>query len=150
MKRIARNKLLIWVIALGLLNFAVYTFFYWYFQGDARNGFIRDGEYFLRGHFLRFRMGQTTAPVARGIWIYSFIHSISIWPTIGAVLASMFVLARPHIIATMKADSLLSGKTFTNACLVIVVAVVLVATVVFSIDLVQALDAAVAGRDYGN
>jgi hypothetical protein len=148
-KRITRNKLLIWVIVLGLANFIVYTFFYWYFQGDARNGFINDGEYYLRGHFIHSLDGKPSEPVSRAKWIYSFIHSISIWPTIGAVLASMLILARPHIIATMKSDSWLTGRMFVNACLALVTIVTLASTALFLIDLMRALDAAALGRDYG-
>ena len=148
MKRATRNKLLVWVIFLGLLNFAVYTFFYWYFQGDAGNGFIRDGEYFLRGHFIHTADGRPSA-VSRGVWIYSFIHSISIWPTIGVVLISMFILARPHIIATIKSDALISGRTFVNLCMSLVALVTLFSTIVFVVNLIQALSAASAGRDYG-
>lgn len=149
MKRNTRNKILIWVIVLGLVNFAVYTAFYWYLQGDARNGFIEKGEYFLRGHFIRLREGRVSAPVSRATWIYSYIHSISIWPTIGAVLLSMLWLARPHIIATMKTDSLVSGKNFVNLCGAIVAAVTLASTGLFILHLVQSLGAAAAGKDFG-
>ena len=71
MKRATRNRILVWVIFLGLLNFAVYTFAYWCLQGDARNGGIRFNtasgapaeapEYILRGHFLRVRAGKESA-----------------------------------------------------------------------------------------
>ncbi len=155
MKRMTRNRILVGVIFLGLLNFAAYTFFYWYLQGDARNGGIRFAEggtapeYVLRGHFLRARTGLESAAVSRGVWIYSFIHSISIWPTIGAMLVSMFILARPHIIATIKSDALVTGRTVVNTCILLVVLVTLAATVVFIVDLVQALDAVAQGRDYG-
>jgi len=148
-QRITRNKLLIWVIALGLINFAVYTLAYAYLQGDARNGFIEDGQYYLRGHFLRSRTGRATEPVGRSVWLYSFVHSITIWPTIGAVLASMLVLARPHIIATMKSDTRLSGRTIVNGCLLLVILVTLASTVLFVMDLFDALSAIAHGRDFG-
>ncbi len=149
MKRVTRNKILIWVILLGLANFAIYTFFYWYFQGDARNGFICDGEYYLRGHFLRIREGIASAPVSRSVWIYSYIHSISIWPTIGSMLVSMFILARPHIMATIKSDSMVTGKGFVNVCISLVVLVTLVSTSVFVVNLCQALNASAAGNNFG-
>lgn len=149
MKRITRNKLLIWIIVLGLVNFIVYTFFYWYFQGDARNGFIDDGEYYLRGHFIHSLDGRASAPVSRAKWIYSYIHSISIWPTNGAVLVAMLILARPHIIATMKSDSRLSGRVFVNSCMALVTIITLASTALFLVDLMRALDAAALGRDYG-
>ena len=158
-KRVTRNRILIWIIFLGLANFAVYTFFYWYLEGDARNGSIRfvrsddgvvgEAEYFLRGHFIRLRDGMASAPVSRAVWIYSFIHSISIWPTVGAVLVSMLILARPHIIATIKSDSVVTGRGFVNVFMAVVILTALVSTIIFVINLVQALSAAAAGRDYG-
>lgn len=159
MKRLTRNRILLWVIFLGVANFATYTFFYWYFQGDARNGFIRfeandqhealEAQYYLKGHFIRVRDGRASAPVARSVWIYSFIHSISIWPTIGAVLVSMLILSRPHIIATIKSDALLNGRTLVNGGMALVIFVTLVSTGIFVINLVQALDTVAGGRDYG-
>lgn len=159
MKRITRNKALLWIIVLGLANFAAYTFFYWYFQGDARNGFIRfeldaaagmaEAHYYLKGHFLSNPDGMASAPVSRGVWIYSFVHSISIWPTIGAVLVSMLVLARPHIIATIKADAPVGGRTFVNVGMLVVIVGTLASAAVFLVNLMQALNAAAGGRDFG-
>ncbi len=153
MKRATRNKLLVWIIFVGLLNFGVYTFFYWYFQGDARNGFLRveNGQvhYYLRGHFIHTPDGRASAPVSRAVWIYSFVHSISIWPTIAAVLVSMFILARPHIIATIKSDSLIAGRTLVNACMAIVIAFSLISSALFVLNLIQALRAAAIGHDFG-
>lgn len=160
MKRATRNRILVAIIFLGLANFAVYTFFYWYFQGDARNGCIRfvaapdaaappQAEYILRGHFLRSRDGLESAAVSRGVWIYSFVHSISIWLTVGAVLTSMLVLARPHIVATIESDAQISGRTVVNACLALVVLVTLASTGIFIVNLWQALRAVAEGRGYG-
>jgi len=150
---------LVSIIFLGLANFVAYTIFYWYFQGDARNGYVQfvesaDGgdpipEYVLRGHFLRSPDGRETAAVSRGVWIYSFIHSISIWPTVGAVLLSMFILARPHVIATIDADFPISGRTVVNGCILLVTVITLGSTAIFVGELWQALRAIAAGRGYG-
>jgi hypothetical protein len=106
-------------------------------------------KYYLRGHFLHSRDGRETAAVSRAEWIYSFIHSITIWPTIAAVLVSMFILARPHIIATVKADAPVSGRTIVNLCIFVVVVATFLSTVVFVFNLLAALDAAASGRNYG-
>jgi len=160
-KRATRNRILVVIIFLGLANFCVYTFFYWYFQGDARNGCIRfvpdesvpggppRPEYVLRGHFLRSPDGLETAAVSRSVWIYSFLHSISIWPTMGGILVSMLVLARPHIIATIESDARISGRAVVNLCMTLVVVVTLVSSGVFAVNLWQALRAVAAGRGYG-
>ena len=139
MNRRARNKLCIWIIILGLLNCLAYTVVYAYIGGDAKNGEITpDGRCMLRGHFIHSREGRSTE-VARPVWIYSSIHSISIWPTQAAVLIAMLILARPHIIATMKEDSLLSGPVFVTVAITIVALVVSVSTMWFILDLMAEL-----------
>lgn len=149
MKRITRNRILLWIIALGLMNFVVYTFFYWSFQGDASNGFIRDGQYFLKGHFLRVPHGQASEPVTRGVWIYSYLHSITIWPTAGAMVIAMLILARPHIIATINADSFFDGRLLVNGCLLLVAMVSVVSMGIFILNFWQALEAVRTGHNYG-
>lgn len=149
MTRVTRNRVLIWVIFLGLANFVSYTVMYGYLGGDAKNGDYRDGVYYVRGHHLRHHAVEAGAgqqvsrgvesPVSRGWWMYSYVHSISIWPTIGAVLVSMFILARPHIIATMKQDAMIRGTTFVTACITVVVLVTGASTLYFVLDFVRAL-----------
>lgn len=149
MRRITRNRILISIIALGLLNFAVYTFFYWYFQGDASNGFIRDGQFFLKGHFLRMPSGQASEAVSKGVWIYSYLHSITIWPTAGAVVIAMLILSRPHIIATINSDSIFDGRLLVNGCLLFVFAVSIISMAIFLVNFWQALEAVGKGQNFG-
>ena len=108
---------------------------YGYIGGDAVNGEIRDGVHYVRGHFLRVSGGMET-PVARQVWIYSYLHSISIWPTHAAVLLSMLILARPHILATMK-DGVITGQTFVTVVATLIIAGVTVITLWFLIDFVR-------------
>ncbi len=115
MDRRTRNRLCIWIIAIGIANFVAYTVSYWYVGGDAHNGEIREGVYYVRGHFLHGAAGAER-PVSRGLWLYSYLHSISIWPSIAAVLICNMILARPHIIATMKESSIMQGQTFVAVC----------------------------------
>ena len=142
MNRVTRNRLLIWIIFLGLANFVSYAVMYWYIGGDAKNGWIDDnGVCYVRGHHLRHHAGQfgRESRVSRGVWIYSYVHSISIWPTIAAVLVSMFILARPHIIATMKRDAMIRGTTFVTVCITVVVLVTGASTLYFILDFFRAL-----------
>lgn len=138
-RRQQRNKILLWIIALGLANFVLYTLVYWYLGGDAPNGAFKDGQYYLRGHFIWSGAGKLSEPVPRGVWLYSFMHSITIWPTIAAVLVSMFILARPHIIATMKSDTPLRGNTFVAICITVIVLVTGATTLFFILDFLSAL-----------
>jgi len=137
MDRRTRNRVCIWVITLGVANFVAYTVSYWYVGGDAHNGEIRDGVYYVRGHFLHGAAGAEQ-PVSRGLWIYSYIHSISIWPSIALVLISNMILARPHIIATMK-DGMISGPTFVTVVITLLTFLTLVATLVFTLQFINEL-----------
>lgn len=125
-----RNQVCIGVIAVGLLNYLAYTLAYVALGGDAPNGHreqVRqpDGSaataYFVRGHHIRSLEGLETR-VSRGAWIYSYAHSISIPITGGAVLLALLVLARPHILATMR-GGWVSGETFVTAFGTVVVLV---------------------------
>ena len=149
MERRKRNKILIWIVVLGLANFVVYTVMYWYLQGDAANGAFKHGQYFLRGHFIHHASGQLSEPVSRATWIYSYVHSISIWPTIAAVLISMSILARPHIIATMSSDKLVRGTVFVTVFITVVTFITAASTLYFVINFIQALQVTGRGEPYG-
>lgn len=143
-----RNKICLRVIIIGALNFVLYTILYAAIGGDAHNGEIRvrsdeagvtHTEYLVRGHFLHGVEGRAVE-VARPVWIYSYLHSISVFLTSGAMILCMLVLARPHIIATMR-DGLISGRAFVIAFGAIVVGITLAAVVLFAFDFVAQLSA---------
>ncbi|MCP4245991.1 MAG: hypothetical protein GY778_02985 [bacterium] len=148
MTRKRRNRILLWIIVLGLANFVVYAVMYWYLQGDAKNGSFRDGAFYVRGHFVHGAEGVERS-VGKGTWVYSFVHSISIWPTMGAVLIAMFILARPHIIATMKTDARLTGSTFVTVCITVISLVTGVSTFYFILSFIEALATINRGQNWG-
>ena len=136
-----RNRICLRIIFIGLLNFLLYTILYAALGGDAHNGDRRKvldvagGErfaYFVRGHFIRDPAGQERE-VNRTIWIYSYLHSISVFVTSAAMLISMLVLARPHIIATMR-GGWFSGQTFIVIFGTVVVLISTAAVFVFAWD----------------
>jgi len=146
--RRVRNKVCIAVITLGALNFLVYTVIYAGLGGDAHNGYrgvverpggSRQAAYYLRGHHLRSLAGQERQ-VSRGVWVFSYLHSISLLLTSGAMIISMLVLSRPHIIATMR-DGWIAGQTFVTVLGTIVVLVTLAAMVQFIWSFVAQLTA---------
>jgi len=146
MPRRSRNKLCVAIIAVGALNFVVYTIVYAALGGDAHNGEIRlveqlDGSkapaYYVRGHFIRSLAGQE-AQVTRRVWIYSYLHSMSMFVTSAAMIVSMLVLARPHILATMR-DDWISGRTFVTVFGTIVVLVTSGAIFIFAWDFIAQL-----------
>ena len=133
-----RNRICIRIIAIGMLNFLVFTVFYAALGGDAHNGERRSvqleggGEryaFFVRGHHIRSLAGRETE-VSRTLWIYSYIHSISVLLTSCAMIISMLVLARPHILATMR-DGAIAGRTFVTVFGTIVVLVTSFAVILF-------------------
>lgn len=137
MERRVRNRLCIWIIFLGLINFVAYAVVYAELGGDACNGYIQAGshgprQYYVAGHFIHGAEGKS-ARVAGWVWIYSYVHSITIWPTEAAILVCLLILARPHIVATMKEDSLMQGSTFVAVCSTIIVLLASALTIWFVI-----------------
>ncbi|MFA5863823.1 MAG: hypothetical protein WC975_03960 [Phycisphaerae bacterium] len=140
MNRRTRNRIYLWVIFLGLANFVSYTVVYGYIGGDAKNGEVRDGRYFVRGHFIHihFNDRERETEVSRGTWIYSYLHSISILPTMAAIIVSMLILARPHIIATMK-EGFIGGQTLITIFATVVILIVGAITTWFILDFIRDL-----------
>lgn len=142
-----RNKLCIAIIAIGLLNFVAYTFTYAILGGDAHNGarLVEQSPngpsvtYYVAGHFIHSLEGRTRE-VSRPVWIYSYIHSILVPITSAAMVISMLVLARPHIIATMR-NGWVSGQTFVVAFGTIVIFLSAGMVVKFIYDFVNELSA---------
>ncbi|MBA5872348.1 MAG: hypothetical protein GDA68_20460, partial [Nitrospira sp. CR2.1] len=95
MDRRRRNRICTWLIVLGISNFIVYAIIYAIIGGDAPNGYIKkiDGQsvYYVRGHFVHRAIGYEQ-DVPRWVWLYSYVHSISIWPSIAATLLAMLVI----------------------------------------------------------
>ena len=134
-----RNQICIAIITLGLANYLVYSLTYAALGGDAHNGHCqvvthedgtREVVHYVRGHFIHSLDGHERA-VSRGAWIYSYIHSISLPLTSGAMIISMLVLARPHILATMR-GGWISGRTLVTAFGTIVILITGSAAILFT------------------
>lgn len=90
-----RTRVCLWVIGVGLANLLAFSVSTLALGGDAFNGTVRTdpaspdapADYFLG------REGELI-PVARGVWVYSAVHSVSVWLTHAAVLAAALQLAR--------------------------------------------------------
>ena len=128
MQRRTRNRICIWLIFAGLLNSLGYTIVYADLGGDARNGGKEkvedpDGQvrevFYIRGHFIHGPGGQRTN-VPKWVWIYSYVHSISLWPTQGVMMICMLILARPHIIATMRESNWMRGPAFITVAITLI------------------------------
>lgn len=137
MDRLSRNRLCLRIFNVALVNVVIYTIAYAYVGGDAWNGEIRDGVCYVKGHFLRSSEGRQT-PVSRAVWIYSYVHSISIWPSVAGMVLAMLILARPHIIATCR-ESWISGNTLIAVIGTLVVLICGAGTLIFLLNLMGAL-----------
>lgn len=144
--RRTRNQWCIAIIGLGLLNYLAYTLTYAALGGDAHNGrrsiaVQPDGshasKYFVRGHFIHSISGEERE-VSRAAWIYSYVHSISVPITSGALIISMLILARPHIIATMR-GGFIGGETIVAAFGTVVLLITAGTTVFFVWDFLAEL-----------
>ena len=135
-----RTKICIWIIIIGLTNFLAYTVMYMSVEGDAMNGCVRaevvDGCKVL--HYYLVKHGTDVVEVSRGTWIYSAVHSISIWITVGAVLLSMLTLAKDRIISSMR-SSIVRGRTFITILATVVTLISLAVTMWFLIYMIRQL-----------
>ncbi len=111
-----RSKICTWIILIGLANFAVYVALYAYFYGEAVHGRVvqvPDGgqRYFL----------QSGKEVSRAVFIYSGAHSISIWPTVAAIMLAMLTLAKDRIASAVHSTVTRGRTTFTVLAIVIAI-----------------------------
>ncbi|MFO0974558.1 MAG: hypothetical protein U1A27_14130 [Phycisphaerae bacterium] len=137
MNRRTRTRLCLAVIFAGLANFLSYTVVYAYINGDAANGRIEHGRYYVRGHFIHSNEGRERE-VQRWVWIYSYAHSISIWPTVAGMLLAMLTLARPLIVA-VSPDSPMVGATMVGVIATLILLITGLLTTFFTIDFVRNL-----------
>ena len=125
-----RTRICVWIILAGLINFLAYIVLYIYFNGEAVNGTIVeiDGQtrYFL----------QSDSEVSRAAFIYSGIHSISIWPTVGAIMLSMLTLAKERVASSMR-KTIVRGQTIITVFATIISLTVIVITIWFTLQFID-------------
>ena len=137
-----RTRICIWMIILGLVNFLAFTMSYVVIGGDAMKGDIRvettdHGQKVLH-YFLVGEGRGRRFEVSRGVWIYSAVHSISLWITMGAVMLSMLTLAKDRIVASMR-TSIIRGRTFITVLATLVTLISIVFTVWFVAYMIRQL-----------
>jgi len=109
-----RSSICVYVIIIGLVNFLAYTIVYLIIGSEAIHGQIAsvDGQ-------TQYFLGEQTEPVARWVFIYSAVHSISIWPTFGAVMLAMLTMAKDRIVESMRSD-LVRGRLIITLIAVVI------------------------------
>ncbi len=133
-----KTKICIWVIMIGLGNFLAYTMLYMFLGGEAVNGWVTVDEGGHRTYYLLSGLASGRA-VSLGEFLYSGIHSISIWPTVGAVLLAMLTLAKDRIVSSMR-TTVVRGRTFITALATIIAFTVAVITVWFILQFASKLN----------
>jgi hypothetical protein len=84
---VARPRWLKVLAAIAIANFAAFVLVAGYLGGDALNGYVRDGHYFLaaKGHAYE---------VSRALYLYSKWHALSAISLSGAVVVAWAILWR--------------------------------------------------------
>jgi len=120
-----RTKICIWIILIGLANFVGYTILYMHLGGEAVYGRLErepDGQ-------TRYIL-QSGREVSRGMYIYSGVHSISVWITVAAVMLAMLTLAKERIASSMR-QSIIRGRTFITILATVITLLTVVITIWF-------------------
>lgn len=127
-----RTRVCLWVIVIGLANFAAYTVGYFFIGGEAMNGYVAaergDNGRLVRHHYVGH--GASDKEVSGGVWVYSAIHSTTVWVSVGAVMLAMLTLARERIITSMRSRAL-RGRTFITVLATLIAAFTLGMTLYF-------------------
>ena len=128
-----RTRICIWVIMLGLANFLLYAIIYFFIGGaSVLYGHVRPGPSGLH-YFL-----NSGVEVSAGTYIYSGIHSISIWLTVAAVMLAMLTLAKERIISSMR-STVVRGRTLITVLATIIAFTSVVITIWFTLHFIKRL-----------
>ena len=135
-----RTRICIYIIIVGLVNFLAYTIGYMQLGGDAMNGYVRQVVTPDKIHHLHYFLVAKGIPyeVGRSVWIYSAVHSISVWVTVGAVLLAMLTLAKDRIVSSMR-TSIVRGRTLITIVATVVTLMSLSITTWFLLHMIQQL-----------
>ncbi len=127
-----KTRICITVIIAGLINFLVYVLLYAIIYGEAIHGSVISVDGALHYYL------QSDREVSRGIFIYSGLHSISIWPTVGAIMLAMLTLAKDRIISSMR-STVIRGRTLITIFATIITLMIVFLTIQFARDFSRVL-----------
>ena len=126
-----RTKICIWIILIGLANFLIYAILYMFIgPGEAASGHLE-----IVNEEMRYIL-HSGHEVSRRLYIYSGIHSISIWPTVGAVLLAMLTLAKERIASSMR-SAIVRGRTLITILATVITMIVVVMTIWFMLQFIR-------------
>lgn len=117
---------------IGLANFLIYTIIYMFIAGEAVNGHL---ETVRSSGEIRYIL-QSGHQVSRGVYLYSGIHSISIWITVAAVMLAMLTLAKERIVSAMH-SAIVRGRTFITILATVIALTTIIITIWFILQFVR-------------
>jgi hypothetical protein len=90
------SKLYLALVIVGLLNFFLFLAATFYIGGDAVNGKVENGKYYVWGY--RYHDGaKGFTQVSRGVFEYSRWHVYSVWVTWSAMIVGTVLYKRLRI-----------------------------------------------------
>ena len=135
-----RTKICLWVIILGLINFLAYAIIYMYLGGEAVSGWVVDlGRAAGTHRYQYYLQAHPGIVVSKAVFIYSGIHSISIWPTVAAVWLALLTLAKERIVSAMH-STIVRGRTFFTILATIIAFTCIVITIWFILHFIDKLN----------
>ena len=133
-----RTRICIWVILLGLGNFLAYTVLYMFIGGEAINGSVKmvagRCHYYLQSQVEVSRQVE----VSHAVFLYSGIHSVSVWVTVAAVMLAMLTLAKERIVSSMR-STIVRGRTFITILATIITLTTSLITIWFILEFCKRL-----------
>lgn len=114
-----RTRVCLWIILIGMANFLAYTISYSILWGEAIHGQVKVDPATKKIVYFLQSGNQLGRQVSRGEFIYSGIHSISIWPTVMAVVLATLTLAKDRISDSL-AEAMVRGRTLVTILAVII------------------------------
>ncbi len=133
-----RSKICIWIIVLGLANFVAYSVVYMFLGGEALSGVIKHDasgkpSFYLKSPRPSDNGSSYDVPTSRGVFIYSGIHSLSIWLTMAAVMLAMLTMAKERIVSDMRM-AIVRGRTLITILATLIVFITLILMVWYGLQ----------------
>ncbi|MFB3891432.1 MAG: hypothetical protein ACE15C_05340 [Phycisphaerae bacterium] len=133
-----RTKVCIWIILLGLANFLAYGVGYAFIGGEAWSAGVISGPDGQVKYYVLTGGGWEWKEVPRGVYIYSGIHSISIWVTSAAVMMAMLLLAKERIVSSMH-STIVRGRTLITILGTIITITAIIVTLLVTLQFLNRL-----------
>jgi heme/copper-type cytochrome/quinol oxidase subunit 2 len=121
---------------LGLANFLAYGVIYAFIGGEAWSAGVTYGPDGRVIYCVLTGDGWKWKEVPQAVYIYSGIHSISIWATSAAVMMAMLLLAKERIVSSMH-STIVRGRTFITILGTIITITAVIVTILVTLQFIN-------------